>query len=59
MDVFLDERGFFSSVILGVFSLGDWLFDELIRGLEGNRGTGETGGESKCWDWEKPPPRVE
>ncbi len=59
-DVFFDERGCFSSVIFGIFSLNDRLFDEIIRGLEGNRGTGETGGESKCWDLEKPPPpRVE
>jgi hypothetical protein len=31
------------------------LLDELIRGLEGVRGTGETGGESKGWDFENPP----
>ena len=53
-EVCLDERDFFSSLRLGAISL-----NEVTRGLEGNRGTGETGGESKCWDFAKPPPRVE
>lgn len=58
VDIFFDERCFFSSleaVKLGVFSPSVKLLDELIRGLEGVRGTGETGGESKCWDFENPP----
>lgn len=45
---FLDERCFLSSALFGVGSAREKLFDVLIRGLEGNRGTGETGGESKC-----------
>jgi hypothetical protein len=32
--------------------------DKPLRGLEAARGTGETGGESKCCGLEKPPPRV-
>jgi hypothetical protein len=47
-DIFFDERCFFSSLIFGVISPSEKLFDVFIRGLEGNRGTGETGGESKC-----------
>lgn len=44
--------------VVGV-SLRERLFEVFIRGLDGKRGTGETGGESKCWDFEKPPPRVD
>ncbi len=54
VDIFFDERCFFSSFIPGILSPSEKLLDELIRGLEGNRGTGETGGESKCWDFENP-----
>lgn len=71
----IEERAFFSSrfwrtsdvvVVVGAavavtvgVSLREKLFEVFIRGLDGKRGTGETGGESKCWDFEKPPPRVD
>ena len=42
----------------GVYSPADGIFDRPLRGLEAVRGTGETGGESKCCVLEKPPPRV-
>jgi len=61
VDIFFDERCFFSSLMMfipGVLSPSEKLLDELKRGLEGARGTGETGGESKCCDLENPPPRV-
>jgi hypothetical protein len=58
---FLNERCFRSSIvplILGVNSPVDGIEDKALRGLEAVRGTGETGGESKCCGLEKPPPRV-
>jgi len=58
---FFRERCFRSSplsVIFGVNSPVDAMEDKPLRGLEAVRGTGETGGESKCWGLEKPPPRV-
>ena len=45
---FLDERDFFSSLMFGVISADERLVEVLTRGLDGSRGTGETGGESKC-----------
>jgi hypothetical protein len=58
---FFSERCFRSSplpLIPGVFSPNDGIEDKPLRGLEAVRGTGETGGESKCCGLEKPPPRV-
>ncbi len=58
---FFSERCFRSSalpLILGVNSPVDRMEDKPLRGLEAARGTGETGGESKCCGLEKPPPRV-
>ncbi len=58
---FFSERCFRSSalpLILGVNSPVDGIEDKPLRGLEAVRGTGETGGESKCCGLEKPPPRV-
>jgi hypothetical protein len=58
---FFNERCFRSSPlppIPGVFSPVDKIEDKPLRGLEAVRGTGETGGESKCCGLENPPPRV-
>jgi hypothetical protein len=58
---FFRERCFRSSplpLIPDVFSPNDGMEDKPLRGLDAVRGTGETGGESKCWGLEKPPPRV-
>jgi hypothetical protein len=59
---FFSERCFRSSplpLIPEVFSPIDGIEDKLLRGLDAVRGTGETGGESKCCGLENPPPRVE
>jgi hypothetical protein len=57
MYFFFSERCFRSSPLPlwpGVCSPVDGIVDKTLRGLEAVRGTGETGGESKCWDFEKP-----
>ena len=58
---FFAERCFRSStltLIREVFSPVDGIEDKPLRGLETARGTGETGGESKCCGLEKPPVRI-
>lgn len=58
---FFSERCFRSSLLIikpEVFSPVDGIEERPLRGLEAVRGTGETGGESKCWGLENPPPRV-
>jgi hypothetical protein len=58
---FFSERCFLSSLLPlrpGVNSPVDGIEDRPLRGLEAVRGTGETGGESKCCGLENPPPRV-
>lgn len=58
---FFSERCFRSSLLPvtpGVVSPMEGIVERPLRGLEAVRGTGETGGESKCCGLENPPPRA-